>query len=703
MKNPPLCKRAATLALPLALLTLPAIAAAAPADEVPLAEIVVKGQGLGVSRHQPYSVQQFSAEDFRERQVAQPEQLFREVAGMEVRGLGYGGVANSMTLRGFSGGGHGGDIGFVLDGIPLNESSSHADGYADLNVVVPLELAGMDVFKGPVSALYGNYNRAGVVALESRKGGAYRQLEMRGGSNSTLDAQAALGTQVGGATLNAAAQIYRSDGYRPQSANERGTLAGRLAFALAPDTRLAFSGRIHRAEADTASVITQAQYDDRSSFYAKNPNVQNDASDKDFQTLRADLAHTLAPNLKVLVFAYATHQTFTRYFTRLTNATTWQQRMEDYDRDVSGFGASLNGSDTLLGRPVRWIAGIERYSEDTRYKYFDALDRRNPTAATFTAGINGGAGTLDRNLAIDSTAFFAQAEWQIDPLFRPSLGLRRDRIDGGCERRGIETRSGASAQCSAMPEFAVNTPKLGVRSALAPGWLEARASVAEGFALPSDAAKFTAGLGVEPTVFRQRELGMTLTPGTDWLIDLARFRTDSRDEVALLDASTLTYGNLGRTRREGWEGEIRYAPSSWFEATAVLARTRTEVTETRAGTPWLQGAEITGVPRHLATLSATVRPLPALALTAIARAVGSHVIRQPASAGDTQVHRYGGYRTVDLLASYDLPGARRTRLTVRIDNLTDRRYATSAGVTGGVTTYNPAAPRSVMLGVSVDL
>jgi outer membrane receptor protein involved in Fe transport len=67
------------------------------------------------------------------------------------------------------------------------------------------------------------------------------------------------------------------------------------------------------------------------------------------------------------------------------------------------------------------------------------------------------------------------------------------------------------------------------------------------------------------------------------------------------------------------------------------------------------------------------------------------------------VHRYGGYRTVDLLASYDLPGARRTRLTARIDNLTDRRYATSAGVTGGVTTYNPAAPRSVMLGVSVDL
>src|SRR5258707_1115313 len=113
--------------------------ASADESEPTLDNIVVKGEAIRDSRHQPYTVNRFSREEIRIRQISQPEQLFREVPGMEVRGLGYGGVANSMTLRGFSGGGHGGDIGFVIDGIPLNEASSHADGYADLNVVIPLE------------------------------------------------------------------------------------------------------------------------------------------------------------------------------------------------------------------------------------------------------------------------------------------------------------------------------------------------------------------------------------------------------------------------------------------------------------------------------------------------------------------------------------------------------------------------------------
>ena len=107
-----------------------------PAKEKPVKfePLVIKGQTLTVSRNQPFTVHVFDKEFIAERQVSHVEQLFRETAGMEVRSLGYGSVANSIILRGFSGGGHGGDIGFVVDGIPLNEASSHADGYADLSV-----------------------------------------------------------------------------------------------------------------------------------------------------------------------------------------------------------------------------------------------------------------------------------------------------------------------------------------------------------------------------------------------------------------------------------------------------------------------------------------------------------------------------------------------------------------------------------------
>ncbi len=122
------------------------------AQETASQTVVIKGQVLTEGADQPFSVKRFDEAVIRQRQVPQVQQLFREVAGMAVRGLGYDGVADSMTLRGFSGGGHGGDVGFAIDGIPLNEASSHADGYADLNVVVPLEIEGIDVFKGPVSA-----------------------------------------------------------------------------------------------------------------------------------------------------------------------------------------------------------------------------------------------------------------------------------------------------------------------------------------------------------------------------------------------------------------------------------------------------------------------------------------------------------------------------------------------------------------------
>lgn len=674
--------------------------ASADESEPTLDNIVVKGEAIRDSRHQPYTVNRFSREEIRIRQISQPEQLFREVPGMEVRGLGYGGVANSMTLRGFSGGGHGGDIGFVIDGIPLNEASSHADGYADLNVVIPLELAGMDIFKGPVSALYGNFNRAGVVALRSRKGGEYREMDARIGSHGTVDVQGAVGTQLGAITFNGAAQLYRTDGYRPQSHSERTTVAGRASVDLARGTQLAISGRVHRAEAEGASVITQAQYDRRGGFFDKDLNVQNDGADKDFSTLRADLSHTLSSDIKVLAFAYATQQTFTRLFTRLTSATTWQQRMEDYDRDVLGYGVSLNGEHKLAGKPLRWVLGLERYEEDTRFKYADALSNGQYTAATTAAS---GSGTLNRLLSTDTSSVFGQAEWALDPLFRPSLGLRHDRISGGCERRGVETRTGASAQCHDMSDFSVTTPKAGVRSTWVPGLLEARASLSEGYALPSDAAKFTTGLDVNPTKFRQHEIGFTLTPGSDWLLDLSHFRTDSRDEVALLDSATLTYGNVGKTRREGVEVEVRYTPAGWLEASAALARVRTKVLEALPAQAFLEGSELSGVAREMATVAATIKPAAAYAVTTTVRHVGRYAINTPSSSTSGQRH-YGGYTTLDLMASYEHKGSfsQPQRFFVQVANLTDERYATSAGITSGVRTYNPAPPRTFMVGSSLS-
>lgn len=671
---------------------------------VRLEPLVIKGQTLTVSRNQPFSVHVFDKDFIAERQVSNLEQLFRETAGMEVRSLGYGSVASSINLRGFAGGGHGGDIGFVVDGIPLNEASSHADGYADMSVIIPLELNAMRIFKGPVSALYGNFNRAGVVALETRRSGQYAEMDVRGGSFGTVDLQAAAGGNLYGVDLNAAVQSYRSDGFRPHTDNERHTGSLSAGYSFTDKTRFTIAGRAHAGEANTASVITQPQYDNRgnrSSFFAKNPNVQNDGTDKELYTIRGDLSHAFTPQIKAAFFAYATTQTFRRSFTRLTNATTWQQRQEDYDRDVLGFGLNVNGKHDFLARPLTWTLGAERYEEKTLYRYADALNNGQFTATTLTGGVNGGSGTLNRNLKTNYVSLFAQTEWAISPYFRPSFGIRKDFIDGGCERRGLETRIGASSQCGKMQNFDITTPKFGFRSTLWPNLLEARLSVADGFALPSDAAKFTPGIDVKPTTFRQLELGFTLTPGSMWVIDVAHYQIKSRNEVALPNPALLDYVNIGKTTRIGTEAEIRFMPADWFEATAAVSRFNSRITEALPTQPFLIGADVTGVPKFMATFTGTLRPMPGVSITAIGRIFGRYAINLP-SATTAQAY-YDGYETVDLIASYEPkspPWNMRQRYFVQIFNLTDQRYASSAGITSGARTYNPAAPLTVMGGIS---
>ena len=669
---------------------------------VTLDNVIIKGQAISSSAQQPFSVKTFDKEEFRDRQVRQVEQLYREVPGMEVRGLGYGNVANSITLRSFAGGGHGSDIGFVVDGLPLNEASSHADGYADVGVLIPLEIATMSVFKGPVSALYGNFNRAGLIAIETRKGGRYSEFDIGVGSYRTADVQGAFGGQVGGATVNLAAQVYRTDGYRPHSDSERGTFAGRAAFNLSTDTQLAVATRLYNGQSNTASIITKAQFDNRDRFFDLDSHVQNDSTNKVFKTLRADLSHRINSELKALAFVYGTQQTFRRSFTRLTNATTWQQREEAYDRGVQGFGVNLNGEHKPFGTTLKWVVGAERYQEKTLYKYADALNNGAFTATTLTSGMSGGVGTLNRNLRNEFSSLFGQAEWQLLSLFKPTLGVRYDSVTGRCDKAGVETRTGPSAQCFEQPRFNISTPKLGVRSTWIQSVFDTRASVSEGFALPSDAAKFTAGLKVDPTKFRQTEIGATFRPYPDLYVDIAGFRIDSRDEIALVVPATLTYANIGKTRRQGVEAELRYMPAPWLELSAALASFRTKVVESLPTTPFLVGSQLIGVARHLVTVVAAVKPMDALTLPATGRSVGRYAISQPSAT--VQPLFYDGYKTLDLMATYDFnnSSAAKRSLYLQVANATDRRYATSAGLTAGSRTYNPAPPRTFMVGASMN-
>jgi outer membrane receptor protein involved in Fe transport len=190
-------------------------------DGVNLDKITVKGEGMREA-DRSFTVNTISRETIGSQRWDNPLDIFEETPGVEVRSIQGGSVGDFVTIRGMTGGGHGGDLGFSLDGISLNEAEGHSDGYADTQIVIPLEIESLTVYKGPVSPLYGNFARGGVMAFQTRKGGEYTDVHLSGGSWGTYDGQLAFGSQIdapflGPIQLNAAVQGYESEGWRDNS------------------------------------------------------------------------------------------------------------------------------------------------------------------------------------------------------------------------------------------------------------------------------------------------------------------------------------------------------------------------------------------------------------------------------------------------------------------------------------------------------
>jgi outer membrane receptor for Fe3+-dicitrate len=652
-------------------------------DDVPvtLEAVVVKGQALRAAPS-GYSSTAFGAEAVRDQQVSQPQQLFRWVPGMHVRSLGLGAVADSISLRGFAGGGHGGDIGMVIDGIPLNEAMSHADGYADLNVVIPLEIDALTVFRGPVSPLFGNFNRGGLVVIDTRKTGDYRQADLSRGTQATGDAQVALGTRLGpGQQLNLAAQVNTTEGFRPQSDTWRGTLAGRGSVALSPVLQAALSGRWHRGRGDAAGYLTAAQF--ASDPYGIDPRMRNDGATKDFGTLRADLNWLVDPQLKLLSFVYGTQQDFTRWFTRPVTANAaadWAQREESYDRRVFGAGVNLNGQARRAVGTVNWVAGVETFRESTDYRFHDNLAFRTRTAAAI----------LDRRSTLNSVSAFGEIEAPLHRLFKPTLGLRYDRFGGDCTRNGTET---GSEPCGPLAGIDHLSPKLAVRSDLLPA-LQVRASWSEGFALPPTFAKYALGAAsLDPNVFRQTELGAALKLVDRVKADLAAYRIASTQEIRTVAPGV--YENVGATMRRGVEASLSWEPVDDLRASLAWATASSEVTQNASAA--LLGRAVAGVPRRVATLAIDWAPAQGLGGGATLREVGRYAVN-PAN-----TIFYDGYRTLDLGLTYAGRAAvTRYRAYLRIDNALDEVFATSVSVIGGQLTYATGAPRTLRVGAQLD-
>ena len=615
--------------------------------------------------------------------VADPLTLIERVPGMDVGAYNQGGTANFFRMRGFGGGGHGSDVAIQIDGIPLNEAEGHDDGYANVDVIVPLELDRLVAYKGPSSALYGNFARGGTLAFSTRHGGEYRDLSITGGAFGTLDAQLALGQGInlgrglGPLQTNLAFQFYSTNGYVDNSRYVRGNVSGRLAYALTPKTDVTLAVRGHSSEFGAPGYINMDQFMDGDRRFQQGLNGENDGGRRTFYAERLGVNHTLSDNLRLLVFGYAVQQDFVR-FAKFYYAPGGQ-RGDFNNRRVYGTGASLNGVARPGGIQALYVVGGEFFSEATDQNRFSSSNRVL------------GAQTQNRDYLFNTAAAYAQVDLTPSPYFRPSFAVRVDNFtghfddadDGSVERRPLDGLSHVS-------------PKVGIRSTVLPGF-DLRTSASNGYALPSGTDKYDAGFDVKPVEIWQYELGATYALGRAADLDVVGFLLDTSGEINENPLGSGLFENIGNTRRQGVEASATVRPMPGLELRAAGAVIDTEIRSNPD--PALVGLEVASVPHNSFDLVADYTSPVRFGGRVRVHRVGSY------KASTDNSRSYDGYTVADLQVFYDVAAGplRRGRLFGRIDNLFDETYAGFISYNPGQSAFliAPGAPRNVSAGFSV--
>lgn len=138
-----------------------------------LTSVVVVGYGTQRKRDVTGAVKSVGAEEFNKGIINTPQQLLQgKVAGVNVTSAsGEPGAAQGISIRGPGGVRSGSTPLFVVDGLPLDNSST--GGGDPLNFINPADIETMDVLKdASATAIYGSRGANGVILITTKKGRA---------------------------------------------------------------------------------------------------------------------------------------------------------------------------------------------------------------------------------------------------------------------------------------------------------------------------------------------------------------------------------------------------------------------------------------------------------------------------------------------------------------------------------------------------
>lgn len=635
----------------------------------------------------PASIGVITGETLRDVRPAHPSEIANRVAGVWVNVTGGEGHMTAIrqpktTSPVYL---------FLEDGVPTRST-----GFFNHNALYEINVPNaerIEVTKGPATALYGSDAIGGMINVVTRAPSDQGPLEatLEAGAFGFARLLASAASQSGRNGVLAELNVTRTDGWRDGTAYDRQSGKLRWDHELGTTSRVRTVATFSRIDQSTAGSSSISQDD-----YLEHPEINY--TPISFRRIHAFRLHTAyeraGPNTLFSVTPFVR-------WNRMEILPNWSLT---YDPGVWDTGHASAGALIKLRRDfepmrARIIAGADLdwspgWHEETRI----SPTREGTIFTEYTEGET----IYDYDVTFRGASPYVQAEASPIERVRLVAGLRLDVLGYDYDNALGQLSTGSHRRpASGAVDYTHLSPKLGATFALSDD-VSVYGAYSHGFRAPSEGQLFRQGraqntLDLEPVKADNLEAGVRTLIGSAFTFEATAYRLIKTDDILSLtnaDGSTET-SNAGETLHRGVElaAGLALPAGVRLDAAYSVAKHTYEVWQPRDGVDF-GGNEMEDAPREIGNvvLSWTAAPLGGANVSLEWNRIGEYWM----DANNT--HRYPGHDLFNLRAS--MPVSARVSVFGRLTNLTDERYAESAGYTAARgEEYAPGLPRALYLGV----
>lgn len=625
--------------------------------------------------------------------IAHNRQNYAQDLQVSIRGFG---ARSTFGVRGLR---------LYVDGIP----ATMPDGQGQLSHIDLTSAQRIEVLRGPFSSLYGNAS-GGVISVftESGKPGTQAQVDFVAGSYGTQRESARVSGAQSGFDYVASLSNFTTDGYRDHSAVRRTNANLKLECVLDEKSQLKLiANAVDMPEAQDPLGLTRELWEGDPRQAGANAELFNTRKSVRQQQLGADYRRTLGDNDSLDAMIYGGQRDTVQYQSTPTSAQTAAASaggVIDLGRDYWGADTHWTHTDTLLGKALQVTGGLS----------FDNLGEARQGFLNYAGDALGIKGDLRRDESNRVYDFdqYLQAQWELSPSWLLMAGIRNSKVQFDSRDHYIVAGNGDD---SGNKTFHATTPTLGVSWAASDA-VRFYAAYGKGFETPTLnelAYKSTSGsdtglnFALAPGRSEHYEIGTKVLLDKNSRIDFALFHVLTHDELAVAANSSgrSVYQNVGKTLRDGaeWQYAGQWDSGIGLKLAYTLLRAKYAqdfVSCAQCSTPQLidAGNRLPGVPVNALFGELSWREARTGFNTALAVRSESKLYVNDANSDATN-----GYTTLDWSAGFAQQiQPWQLEEFVRVDNLTDRKYAGSVIVNESNARYfEPAPQRNAYIGVSV--